>query len=33
MNGAELAAKFICDKTQGSDVAILTGIESQSITA
>jgi len=31
MNGAELAAKFICDKTpKGSDVAILTGIESQS---
>ena len=30
-NGAELAAKFICDKTaKGSDVAILTGIESQS---
>ena len=31
MNGAELAANFICDKTaKGSDVAILTGIESQS---
>jgi len=30
-NGAELAAKFICDKTaKGSDVAILTGVESQS---
>ncbi|MSP10763.1 MAG: sugar ABC transporter substrate-binding protein [Pelagibacteraceae bacterium] len=30
-NGAELAAKFICEKTpKGSDVAILTGIESQS---
>ncbi|GIS77347.1 MAG: hypothetical protein CM1200mP13_07060 [Candidatus Pelagibacterales bacterium] len=31
MNGAELAATFICDKTpKGSDVAILTGKESQS---
>ena len=30
-NGAELAAKYICDNTpKGSDVAILTGIESQS---
>ena len=30
-NGAELAANFICDKTpKGSDVAILTGMESQS---
>ena len=30
-NGAELAAKFICDKTpKGADVAVLTGIESQS---
>ena len=30
-NGAELAANFICDKTpKGSDVAILTGVESQS---
>ena len=31
MNGAELAAKFICENApKGSDVAILTGIESQS---
>ena len=30
-NGAALAAKFICDKTpKGADVAVLTGIESQS---
>ena len=30
-NGAELAAMYICDNTpKGSDVAILTGIESQS---
>ncbi len=30
-NGAELAAKFICENApKGSDVAILTGIESQS---
>ena len=30
-NGAELAAKFICEKTpKGADVAVLTGIESQS---
>ena len=30
-NGAALAAKFICDETpKGADVAVLTGIESQS---